>query len=129
MARVEIQGRTMTVLVDGFDQVLAMRAKIIIPITHVLGAHAHPDMTALLNMEAGTALRGALVPGRLIVGTCPLPDGEGMVFCDVHDPARAISIELRHNRFRRILVEVSDESPEAVCERIEEACTASRPSR
>lgn len=126
MARIEIQGHTLTVLVDGIDQVLAMRAKIIIPITHVLGARARPDMRALMNMEAGTALRGALMPGRLIVGTCPLPDGEGMVFCDVHDPARAIAIELRHNRFRRLLVEVSDESPEAVCERIEEACAATR---
>lgn len=124
MARIEIQGQTITVLVDGFDQVLAMRAKLSVPLSHVVGAHAHPDMGPLMNMEAGMALRGTLVPGRLIVGTCPLPDGEGMVFCDVHDPARALAIELQHNRFRRILVEVSDESAEAACARIEAARAA-----
>lgn len=126
MARVEIQERTLSVLIDGFDQVLAMRARITVPLAHVVDAYPRPDVSDLWQMEAGAAMRGTLIPGRLIVGTCPLADGEGMVFYDVHDPSKAISIELRHDRYKRILVEVSGESPEAVCERIREACDARR---
>lgn len=124
MARIEIHESSLTILVEGFDQVLGMRTRVTVPLAHITGVAARPDLRALMQMEAGTALRGALMPGRLIVGTFPLPEGAGLVFCDVHDPARSVAIELRHDRFRRILVEISDETPEAVCERIVEACAA-----
>lgn len=122
MARIEINDHTLSIVVEGYDRILAMRARVTVPLSHIVSARACPDMDSLLDLEVGTALRGAILPECLIVGSCPSPGGRGLVFCDVHDPARAIVIRLRHDSLPQIFVEVSDEAPDAVCERIEEAC-------
>lgn len=122
MARIEINDHTLSIIVEGFDRILAMRARVTVPLSHIVSVRACPDMDALLDIEAGTALRRAIRPECLIIGSCPSPGGRGLVFCDVHDPAHTIVIVLRHDTLPRIFVEVSDEAPDAVCERIEEAC-------
>lgn len=122
MARIEINDHTLSIVVEGFDRILAVRARVTLPLSHIVSVRACPDVDALLDQEVGAALRGAMLPRCLIVGSCPSPDGRGLVFCDVHDPARAIVIRLRHDSLPQIFVEISDESPSAVCERIEEAC-------
>jgi len=47
--------------------------------------------------------------------------GRGWVFYDVHDPERAIGIDLEHEHVRRIVVQVDDETPEAAVARIQAA--------
>ncbi len=124
MARIEIQDGTLTIQVEGFDMLLALRSSLSVPLARVSGVQVRPDLTALTQMEDGAALRGVFVPGRLLVGTCPLPDGEGQVFCDFRDPLKTVAIDLHHDRFRRLIVEVSDETPESARDRILAALSA-----
>lgn len=53
------------------------------------------------------ALKSALeIPGVLTAGT--FYQADGAVFYDVHDPERTIVLELDHEHYRRLVVEVAD---------------------
>lgn len=62
------------------------------------------------------------MPGVITVGTFHI-DGE-RVFWDVHDPAKAVVIELRDQRYVRLIVQVPD--PRATVDLIERATTPRR---
>ncbi len=47
-----------------------------------------------------------------------------LVFWDVHDPDKAIGIELRDERYARLVIEVAD--PEAEIRRIDQTVPAAR---
>ena len=47
--------------------------------------------------------------------------GRGWVFFEVHEPDKAIGIDLEHETLRRIVVQVDDETPDAAAERIRAA--------
>ena len=60
---------------------------------------------------------GSHVPGVLTAGTFHV-DGE-RVFWDVHDPAKAVVIELDDERYARLVVQVDD--PRATVDLVERA--------
>jgi hypothetical protein len=60
---------------------------------------------------------GAHIPGVIAVGTFH-QDGD-RIFWDVHDPNKAVVIELQNEKYRRVVVEVSD--PQAAVKTIEQA--------
>lgn len=51
-------------------------------------------------------LLGTQVPGVVTAGT--FYQSGGIVFYDVHDPAQTIVIELDHETYERLIVEVAD---------------------
>jgi len=65
----------------------------------------------------GLRLPGTSIPGVLTAGTFYQHDGA--VFYDVHDPDRTIVIELDHEHYRRLVVEVAD--PAATVSLLEDA--------
>lgn len=50
--------------------------------------------------------------------------GKGWVFFDVHDPDKAVGIDLEHETIRRVVVQVDNETPEEVVARISAALKA-----
>jgi hypothetical protein len=118
MVQIEIKDRQLIIHVKGFDKVLSMRSQISVPLAHV--THVTPRPAFVIAGE-DAYFTGTYLPGRLVAGTSDLPEGKGLVFCNVRDPSRAISIELANDRFYRILVEVSNETPEQTVERIDDA--------
>ena len=91
----------------------------------VLGLRLRERATAdpgAVEEPKGLRAPGAHVPGVITAGTFHI-DGEH-VFWDVHDPAKAVVIELRDQRYARLIVQVPD--PRATVDLIERATTPRR---
>ncbi len=121
MATLDIRDHSLVVSIEGIDKLFTFRSTIVVPLTHVVGISVRPDLTGIMNMPVHTQFRGVRVPGSLIAGTLVLADGSGNVFCDVRDVESAIAIDLRHDQFKRLIVELTNQSPEDARARIEAA--------
>jgi hypothetical protein len=115
MTEVEIIQDTLIVHVRGLDRLLALKSRLEIPLSHVLGAEADPQ--AASEDPKGLRLPASYVPGIITAGTF-YRDGE-WEFWDVHDPQKAIVIRLKDERYARLVVEV--ENPSATVAAIERA--------
>lgn len=71
---------------------------------HVRGVSPAQDVAR--GWFDGLKLAGAYFPGIISAGTF-YQDG-GLVFWDVHDSTNAIAIDLEHERYHRLVVEVAD---------------------
>ncbi|HXM52595.1 MAG TPA: hypothetical protein VN913_04875 [Candidatus Binatus sp.] len=108
MTRVEIQDDRLIAHIQGVDKVLALKSELTIPLAHVKGASVSPPD---VRRRWGSLLR-AHVPGTdlpyvVMAGTFVFLDGEH-AFWDVHDPDRTVVIELDHERFANLVLEVAD---------------------
>ena len=121
MATIEITDSSLIVHVEGLDKLFTLKSSITVPLAHVRSVTVRPDVRDLMYMEMGATFRGVQSPGWLVAGTLRTADESHYVFCDVHDPNRAIAIELEHDVYQRLLVEISNESPEEAQRRIERA--------
>ena len=114
MARVTVDGESMNVEIEGLDKFWALKSHLVIPLGNVRGATADPGVA---KDPKGIRAPGTSVPGFITAGTFYV-DGE-RVFWDVHDPAKAVVVELADQRYVRLIVEVDD--PAATVELIERA--------
>ena len=101
--------------VEGLDRVFALRSRVEIPLTHITGAEFDPAQVG--RWWHGWKLLGTDVPGLFAAGTFHY-HGE-LVFWDVHDPNRAVTISLNHERYKKLIIEVED--PADVVRRIHAA--------
>lgn len=113
MTRVEIQDDRLIAHIQGVDKVLALKSELTIPLAHVKGASVSPPD---VRRRWGSLLR-AHVPGTdlpyvVMAGTFVFLDGEH-AFWDVHDPDRTVVIELDHERFANLVLEVEDPQAKA----------------
>jgi hypothetical protein len=88
-------------------------------LTHVRGVRAHADV---MEIPRGIRAPGTSIPGFIHAGTFH-SQGDKM-FWDVHDPAKAIVIELAEDDFARLVVEV--ENPDETASLIERALTSGK---
>jgi hypothetical protein len=114
MAQVQIEGDDLVVEMEGLDKLWALRSRLVIPLANVRGATADPGVA---RERKGIRAPGAYVPGVITAGTFHV-DGE-RVFWDVHDPTKAVVIELADERYARLIVQVAD--PRATVALIEQA--------
>ncbi|AGL17679.1 hypothetical protein [Actinoplanes sp. N902-109] len=111
MARIDLTGDTLVVTVEGLDRLWALKSSLTIPLAHVRGATHDPG---IVREPKGVRAPGTHVPGVLVAGTFHT-EGE-RVFWAVHDPAKALVIELTDERYARLVVEVDD--PRGTADRI-----------
>ena len=119
MAEVELAQDALIVYVQGMDRLFALRSRLEVPLSHVEGAEADPQEAR--RRWHGIMERGIWVPGSITAGTY-YQEGE-LVFWDVHDPEKTVVIQLKDERYRRLVIEVED--PEATVARLNEAAGAS----
>jgi hypothetical protein len=100
---ISIEGDVLTVVVRGFDKLWSMKSQLDIPIAHVRGAAVDP---AIVHEPKGWRGPGSNVPGVITAGTFH-QDGK-RIFWDVHHGDNAVVIELQHDSFERLVVEVDD---------------------
>ena len=114
MAHVSIDRDYLTLQLRLVDSFLARRRSLSVRLAHIANVRVRPELDPPLDLYADGFWDG--IPTR------PLPrirDVAGAkVFCEVHDPARTIAIDLRHDRFGCIVVEVEGDTPESVAARI-----------
>ena len=100
MTEVKISGNKLVISVVGWDKIWSLKSRLEIPLEHVTGVHpAHEHVR-------GIRAPGTYIPGVITAGTFHV-DGD-KVFWDVHDPANAISVDLQHDRYAQLIIEVAD---------------------
>ena len=95
--------------VEGLHKLWSFRSQIEIPLTHINGVEANPDQVR--RWWHGFKLLGTDAAGLFAAGTFYY-HGE-LVFWDITDPAQTIVVSLEHERYKKLIVEVSD-VPETV---------------
>lgn len=101
MARVELEADRVSMQLSPLDEVLSLHGSLHIPYRHILAAHADPVPEAWFRgFRVGTNIPGVKVAGSFY-------NGEGAMFYDFHDPARCLTLELDHEHYRRVVVEVA----------------------
>lgn len=103
MAQVAIDGDTLVVVIEGLDKLWALKSRLTIPLSNVRGATIDPGIS---HEYKGIRAPGTHFPGVITAGTFRL-DGE-WVFWDVHNPTKAIVIQLADERYARLVIEVDD---------------------
>lgn len=104
MVTITIEGSEAVLEVEGLDKLWSLRSRLAIPLQHIRGVRPEPE--AARRWFHGVKLAGTNIPGFLAAGTF-YHEG-GLVFWDVHDPEKAIAIDLSHERYQRLIVEVAD---------------------
>lgn len=108
MVTISIKGDRIHFDVEGIDQLWTLRSHLDFPLSHIRSVRVDPD--AASGWWHGLKLWGSNIPGVLTAGTF-YQEG-GLVFYDVHNPDRTIVIELDHERYDRLIVEVEDPDKE-----------------
>ena len=105
MAEVELTEDALTIHVRGLDRVFALRSRLEIPLSHVLGAEADPEVPHPAWWKS-LRLTATQIPWIVTAGTF-YQEGE-RVFWDVHDPEKVVVIRLRDERYTRLVIGVED---------------------
>ena len=90
--------------VRGADKLWAFRSSLEIPLVHIAGVRADPEVAR--GWYRGIRMPGTSVPGVITAGTF-YQDGK-RVFWDVHHPEKTIVIDLHDEPFNELGVEVDD---------------------
>ena len=115
MVTVSIAGDRIHLDVEGIDKMWAVRSHLEFPLSHIRSVRVDPE--AARGWWHGLRLMGSNIPGILPAGT--FYQQGGMVFYDVHDPDGTIVLELDHERYSRLIVEVdAPEKTRAMIERV-----------
>ena len=117
MVRISIEDGLVNFDVEGIDKLWSFKSRLTIPLTHIRSVKIDPE--AARGWWHGLRLLGTQLPGVLTAGT--FYENGGIVFYDVHDPDNTIVLELDHERYQRLVVEV--ESPHATLRALEKAYT------
>ena len=112
MVEVSIEGDRVHFDVQGWDKLWALKSHLDIPLAHVLEVRVDPEPAR--GWWHGLRLPGTQIPGLITAGT--FYQSGGAVFYDVHDPDNTIVLELDHEHYKRLVVEVAD--PHAVVARV-----------
>lgn len=104
MVTVSIEGDRVHFKVESWDKLWALRTRLEIPLEHIRAVRVDPEPAR--GWWHGVRLPGSQIPGVLTAGTFYQHDGA--VFYDVHDPERTIVLDLDHEHYRRLVIEVDD---------------------
>lgn len=115
MVDVTIVGDRVRFDVEGWDKLWALKSQLEIPLAHIREVRVDPEPAR--GWWHGLRMPGTQIPGVLTAGTF-CQHGEA-VFYDVHDPDKTIVLELDHEHYKRLVVEVAD--PEATAAELRRA--------
>ena len=108
MVNVTVQGDRVRFEVEGWDKLWALKSQLEIPLAHVRAVRADPEPAR----------------GWWQISRMARPDG--FVFYDVHDPERTVVIDLDHEHYQRLVIEVA--SPADVVATLGSAIATRAPS-
>jgi hypothetical protein len=122
MVRVSFEGDRVRFEVEGWDKFWALKSQLEIPLEHIDDVRADPEPAR--GWWHGFRMPGSQIPGILTAGTFYQHDGA--VFYDVHDPDGTIVLDLNHEHYKRLVIEVED--PAATVARLKDAMARRRPA-
>ncbi|MBC6988826.1 MULTISPECIES: hypothetical protein [Hymenobacter] len=108
MVEVSREGEEIVFNVKGLHKLWAFKSRLQIPRQHILGARKDPE--AVKGWWHGWRVPGTHIPGLLTAGTF-LQD-EKRIFWDVHHADKTVVIDLDHEDYNQLIIEV--ENPDEV---------------
>ena len=115
MVDIRIDGDRAVFEVEGWDKMWALKSRREIPLSHIKGAKS--DDAAAKGWWHGVKLGGASLPGVITAGTF-YKEGR-LVFFDVHKPENTIVVDLDHEDYDQLILQVRD--PKAAARTINDA--------
>lgn len=116
MTRIDIREDMLIITIEGWHKVLALKSKLEVPLANIAGVRLRPELPTFVDGD----FKGTYVAGKVVAGMSTRTK-DGVVFCDVEDPKRAIAIDLVDGELKHILIELSDVTPEDAAAHIEAA--------
>ena len=107
MTEIELTESALRVHISGIDQFLSFRKEIDVPLTHVEGAVVGIDPEAELSWQS-LRLPGAALPGVVIAGSYLQFRDKTWLFYNTRRGKKAITINLAHEHYAALVVEVED---------------------
>lgn len=120
MVEIHVEGDQIVFEVQGWDRLWALRSRLTIPAAHIRGVVPAPNVE--MHWLDALKLMGTGVPELFRAGTFLQKDG--IVFWDVREPENAIVVELEHEHFKKLVIEVAD--PRAAVQTIASAAGVRR---
>ena len=120
MVEIKIEGDKAVFEVEGWDKLWSFKSRLEIPPAHIKGAHADPNPA--MGWFDGLKILGTGIPHIFKAGTF-YQEGD-YVFWDVRHPEKTIVIELDHEHFAKLIIEVAD--PNAAVALINKAISRGR---
>ena len=90
--------------VEGWDKLWSMHSRLEIPLEHIHAVRADPEPAK--GWWHGLRFPGTQIPGLITAGSF-YQDGE-WVFYDVHNPDNTIVLDLDHEHYKRLVIEVAN---------------------
>lgn len=115
MVDVTIEGSNAVFEVEGWDKLWALRSRLTIPLSHISGVKQ--DDAAAEGWWHGARVGGTDLPGVITAGSF-YRKGR-LVFYDVHKPENTIVVELGHESYDQLILQVRD--PKATARTLTEA--------
>jgi hypothetical protein len=104
MVEISIAEDALHLEVQGWDKLWALKSRLTIPLRHVTGVRADPEVAR--GWWHGIRAPGTQLTGVITAGTF-YQDGK-RVFWDVHQPENTIVLSLADERYDQLIVEVAD---------------------
>jgi hypothetical protein len=104
MVDVTLQGPDVLFSVQGLHKLWALKSQLLIPRSHIRSVRQDADV--LKGWWKGWRAPGTHIPGLLAAGTFYHEDKR--IFWDVHNADNALIIELDHDDYNQLIVEVAD---------------------
>jgi hypothetical protein len=113
MVEVTMLGDRVRFEVQGWDRLWALKSQLEIPLAHITAVRVDPEPAR--GWWHGLRMPGTQIPGILTAGS--FYQHGGFVFYDVHDPDGTVVIELDHEHYQRLVIEVAN--PADVVQRLQ----------
>ena len=125
MTEIELTESTVIIHVRGTDTLWSFKSQLEIPLIHVVSAEVDPAVGEHWDdLVKERAFPGNHLPGVIASGGYYISGG--WVFWNVQYPHKALTINLAHEHYTKLVIEVRD--PAADVARIEEALRAHKSS-
>lgn len=108
MVEITVHGDTITFEVEGWDKLWALKSRLEIPLSHIKGARV--DDEAAKGWWHGVRLGASDLPGVITAGT--FYSKGRMVFYDVHKPENTIIVDLDHETYDMLILQVRNPDTE-----------------
>ena len=94
--------------IHGIDTILSIRRSISVPLDHVTSVSTDkvPWQPFQQMKVAGTSIPGIIKDGMFL-------SSDGLLFFEMHDTNKCITVSLNHERFKKIIFEVQDKEDAA----------------
>ncbi len=100
---IKIEDKNLVFEIHGIDIILAMRKSITIPLEHVSSVSTDDvSWEPFQQLKiAGTSLPGVIKDGMFL-------SKDGILFFEMHDPKKCITVSLNNEKYKKIIFEVQD---------------------